>query len=63
MILFADDLGLCVMEEHSATNLITTLSAKSMTVNDWCNANKLSLNAEKVRTSHLVFKVRGLPIL
>lgn len=39
--LFADDLGLSDMEGRS-TNVNTTLSAKSIPVNDLCNANKLT---------------------
>lgn len=46
--LFADDLGICV-KDKSKYSAVTTLGDKSSIITDWCNANKLSLNNDKIQ--------------
>lgn len=46
--LFADDLGLCV-KENSLLAANEHLGNKSELITNWCNTNKLKLNADKVQ--------------
>ncbi|MBS0018978.1 MAG: reverse transcriptase family protein [Candidatus Sulcia muelleri] len=56
--LFADDLAVCV-QGNSAENVGYIIDAKTKTIHDWCNANKLSLNDGKTQDLAFSLSNRG----